>query len=58
MRRLIDDPGTATLDLTLEQPMLLEKVRLFIRETLLGDVYPEWLIPEIQIFQSPPDEMP
>jgi hypothetical protein len=54
VKRLVADPASATLDLELERPVLLERIRLFIQRTILGDAIPHWRIPEIQIYQSPP----
>jgi hypothetical protein len=51
-KRLVADPTTATLDLDLAEPMVLERVRLFIRETNLDDAMPEWRIPEIWVYTS------
>jgi len=52
--QLVKDPKKAVMDLRLEQPVLLERLRLFIRETDLTDDLPEWRIPEIRIFDQPP----
>ncbi len=52
VQELVNDPANATMDLVLEEPMLLERVRLFIRETDLTDDLPEWRIPEVQIFEA------
>ncbi len=55
VRRLVEDPSTATMDLVLERPRKLERVRLFLRRTVLGDAMPEWRVPEIRIFHAPPE---
>jgi len=51
-RALVEDPASATLELVLVEPMLLQEVRLFIRETDLTDDLPAWKIPEIEIFET------
>ena len=53
---LVQDPATATMDLVLREPRKLERVRLFLQRTVLDDAMPEWRIPEVEIFQSPPRE--
>ncbi len=52
VNRLVTDPASATLDLDLLEPMALERVRLFIRETNTDDAMPEWRIPEIWVFEN------
>jgi hypothetical protein len=52
VKRLVEDPTTATMDLVLDEPLLLERLRLFIRESDPTDELPEWRIPEIRIFES------
>jgi hypothetical protein len=56
VRRLVEDPASATLDLELQEPMKLERIRLFIERTLLGDAIPEWRIPEVRVFESSRDD--
>jgi hypothetical protein len=51
---LVEDPTKAAVVLVLEEPRLLERVRLFLRETDLTDELPDWRIPEIQIFEREP----
>jgi hypothetical protein len=51
---LVEDPMRATIDLVLEEPALVERVRLTIPETDLTDDLPAWRIPEIRIFDQPP----
>jgi len=53
VQKLVEDPKKAAMDLRLDEPVLLERVRLFIRETDLSDDLPEWRIPEIRIFDQP-----
>ena len=48
---LVEDPKVATIDLTLEKPLPLERIRLFLNRTEPGDVLPEWRIPEIEVFE-------
>jgi hypothetical protein len=36
--------------------MKLERIRLFIERTLLGDAIPEWRIPEVRVFESSRDD--
>lgn len=55
VKRLVEDPASATLDLELTEPMRLSRLRLFIQRTVLGDAVTEWRIPEIRIHQSPPE---
>jgi hypothetical protein len=49
---LVEDPKKATMDLVLETPSLLSKIRLFIRETDDTDDLPKWSIPEIRVYES------
>ncbi len=55
VRRLVEDPKKATMDVVLPEPRLLEGIRLFIREGDPTDVEPVWRIPEIPIFETLPD---
>jgi hypothetical protein len=55
--QLVEDPSKATMDLVLESPMPLERVRLFIERTETDDTMPLWRIPEIQIFEQVGDAL-
>ena len=54
MRRLVENPKEATMDVVLREPQLLERLRLFIREADPSDVGPVWRIPEVQVFEALP----
>ena len=54
VRRLVENPKEATMDVVLREPQLLERLRLFIREADPSDVGPVWRIPEVQVFEALP----
>jgi hypothetical protein len=50
----VEDPRKAAMEFRLSEPRLVERLRLFLRETDVTDDLPSWRIPEIRIFDQPP----